>query len=84
MNKTRATFSLVTDEAIRGKFGTLSLNADKLPAMKHGMEQWQLRWGYLPNPGSKRTVKCTPGKGAEEARAILIESAPYWNNQLED
>lgn len=76
-----ATFSNITDEAVRGSYEKLTLIADKLPAKKHGMEQWKLEWVSNGKTLNQQTVKCTVGQGAEEARAILQESALYWNRK---
>lgn len=78
---TRTTFSLVTDEAVHGSFGSLVLKADKLPALRHGMEQWELKFIYENKLIHHHVVKCTPGKGAEEARDIISEEAPYWSRR---
>lgn len=74
-----ATYSSITDETIRGSYGTVVFTADKLPQNKHGMEQWKLVWRAGEKPLDQMIVKCTVGKGAEEARAILQEFAAYWS-----
>jgi hypothetical protein len=76
-----ATFSNVTDNNVTGHINLMVLCADKLPALLHGMEQWELRWVYDGRLVNKTTVKCGRGRGALEARAIMLEAAGYWTRK---
>lgn len=78
----RSTFHLVTDEAVHGNFEQLLLRADKLPALKHGMQQWELKFVYDGKLIHSHVVKCTQENGPQEAQAIISEEAPYWSRRM--